>query len=350
MAKAKRSLKVNMTDVESGVLVPEGDYIVEVASVEVAESESSGKEYLKWKFEITEGSCKGQNLFHNTSLQPQALFNLKGVLISMGMPVPNNTLSLDLDDIEGRTLGVTVEHEVYEGKKKARVTETFPPDGAESEDDDDTVDPSTLELDELIEFAAENDIDLSSLKAKDKKNKAKVLAVVEAAMAENEDEDDDESEGDSEDVDDDGLDELDLKGLKAYAKKNDIDLSDLSAKDAKNESKVREAIRAAYEDGDNDEEGPDFDEMGLKELKAYAAENDIEIPKKIIKNEEKIRELLAASVEDEDEGVNLDEMDLDGLIAFAKENDIALSKKAKTNEKLARKLIAASLEEDEDEE
>jgi hypothetical protein len=41
-------------------------------------------------------------------------------------------------------------------------------------------------------------------------------------------------------------------------------------------------------------------------------------------------------------------MDLKELIAYAAENDIALSKKAKADEKLARKLIAASLEDEEE--
>lgn len=347
--KTKRALKVNMKDVETSVLIPEGDYLVEVAEVEVAESESSGKEYLKWKFEVLEPeSCKGQSLYHNTSLQPQALFNLKGVLISLGMNVPNNTLEIDLDDVEGRQMGVTVEHEIYEGKKKARVTETFPWDGEGDGEDDDSIDPSTLDLDELIEFAAEQGIDLSSLKAKDKKNKAKVLALVEAAMEESEDDESGDDETGEDDSEDDGLDDMDIKALKKYAKENDIDLSELSAKDAKNADKVRDAIRAASSDDgeEEDAEAIDFDGMDLKELLAFAKENDIAISKKIAKDVKKVRAHIIEEYSPEGDEVDLDSMDLDELLAFAAENDIAISKKIKADEKKVRAYIASELEEE----
>lgn len=340
MAKAsKRSVKINMDGVEAGGLVPEGDYNVEVSEVTVAESDA-GKQYLKWVFEISDGKNKGGKLYHNTSLQPQALFNLKGVLIALGMEVPND-LALDLDDLEGRQMGVTVEHEMYEGKKKSRITETFPLEGAEDEDDDSEVDLSTLDLDELIEYAAENDIDLSGLKAKDKKNKAKVLAVIEAAQPEEEEDEPEESDESEDDAPDFGS--MNLKELKAYATENDIEIPKAIIK---NVEKIRELIAASVED-----EGVELDDMDLDELTAFAAEQGIKIPAKIKKKEDAIRELIAAEMgteEEENEEVDLDSMDLKALISYAAENDIPLSKKAKASDKLARKVIAAAMEDDED--
>jgi len=70
----KNVLKIDFTNVEPGGKVPEGDYPVRVREVTVEES-SSGNPYLKWIFEIIDGKHKGKVLYHNTSLQPQALFN-----------------------------------------------------------------------------------------------------------------------------------------------------------------------------------------------------------------------------------------------------------------------------------
>ena len=141
MAKKSRAkknvLKVDFTNVEPGGKVPEGDYPVRVREVTVEES-SSGNPYLKWVFEIIDGRYKGRILYHNTSLQPQALFNLRNTLEALGMEVPQAVVELDLDNLVGLKAAVSVEIEVYQGKEKSRVVEVFPlEDLVEDEDDED---------------------------------------------------------------------------------------------------------------------------------------------------------------------------------------------------------------------
>ena len=192
--KSGRQVKVNMQGVESSQLVKEGDYLVTVEEIVSKVSESSGKPMLVWTF-VTES---GGKLWHNTSLQPQALFNLKNVLIALGQAVPNSTMSLDLDELEGLTCGVTVAHEMYEGKKKARIVDFFPADEndeldeegddeeasteEEAEDEGEEEEEVNLEgmtLPELIEYAEENDIKLSKA---DKKTVKKVKKAIEEAL------------------------------------------------------------------------------------------------------------------------------------------------------------------------
>ena len=351
MAKLK-TVKVNMKGVETGaVLVPEGDYEAKVESVEVAESETSGSEYLKWTLKIVSDENKGAKLYHMTSLQPQALFNLKGVLISLGVVVPEAEFELDFEDLKGRVCGVTVAHEKYDGKNRARITDFYPLDQLESGGEDSEVDLESLELPELLEFAEENDITIT---AKIKKSKAKVLAAIQAATeADEEPADEEKGDGDGEEEVD--LDELDLKGLKALAAENDIDIPKAILK---NEAKIRALLEKEL--GEEEPEEPDKEEsdeeidlasMDLKELKSFAAENDITIPTKISKNLAKIRELIEAELDDAAEAeqeVDLDAMSLKELISFAAENDITLSKKAKASETIARKVIKANMDDDEE--
>lgn len=321
MAKAKsRTVKVNMKDVETSVLVPEGDFLVEVAEVTVGESESSGKEYLKWKFNIlTPGPSKDLTLYHYTSLQPQALFNLKAVLMSLGVQVPASAMNIELDDMEGRQMGVTVTHEQQDGKTRAHISETFPWAGEESEEDDE-VDPATLDIDELLEFATEHDI---TVPAKIKKNKAKVLALVEEAMAAEEEEEEEE--------------EPEEKPVKKT-----------TSKAATKTKKPAPEPEEEEEEDDESEEEVDLETMNLKQLKAFAVEQEIDIPAKIAKNAIKIREFIAANMPDDEEEVDLESMGLDELLAFAKEQGIAISKKIKTNEKKVRAMIAAELDDEEE--
>ena len=298
--KSGRSVKVEMTGVESGgVLIPEGDYIVSVDEITQEEGASSGKPYLKFVLVVSEGDKKGSKLYHKTSLQPQALFNLKNTLIALGQPVPNKAMNIDLDSLEGESMMVSVGHEVYEGKKRSQVTDVFPLDGGSEEDD--APDFEEMTLAELVAFAKEEEYGLE-LSAKDMKKVDKVrAAVIEAYESEDEEEEETEEEETEEDDDAPDFAEMDLKELLAFAEENEYELK-LSKKNIKKVDLVRAAVEAAYEADDSEEEEeeddteerPDLEEMDLKGMLAYAeAENlEIKLSVKNKKNVDKVREAL----------------------------------------------------------
>ena len=129
-------ISVNFKDVpESGSLrIPAGDYIAKVKKVEKKTSQSSDKPYLMWSLEIVSGgdkSAKGKVINTVTSLQPQALFNLRNFLVAIGIDVPAKALKLDLGKLIGKIIGITVEDDEYRGDdnrkvKKSAVVEVFP--------------------------------------------------------------------------------------------------------------------------------------------------------------------------------------------------------------------------------
>ena len=123
MKKSKRKgLSVNFEGVESGgKAVPDGHYPVTVESVELTES-SEGNEYLKWVFKINAGPSKGAKIWDNTSLQPQALWRLKGLLEVLGEDDLDGDFELDTDKYVGEELALEITNEEYQGKEKPRVT------------------------------------------------------------------------------------------------------------------------------------------------------------------------------------------------------------------------------------
>ncbi len=121
---AKRVLNLNMKDVSVGGVIPEGEYVVTVDEVSVEESQQ-GNQYLKWVFKVLDGKQKGSKIYHNTSLLPQSLFNLKNLLIALGVPVPDKAFQLNLDECEGCNCGVTIAHDTYDGKKRSRAHEHY---------------------------------------------------------------------------------------------------------------------------------------------------------------------------------------------------------------------------------
>jgi len=108
---------------------------VKVTEITEEVGEESGQPYLQWILEVSEGEHQGQSLRHITSLQPQALFNLRNTLEALGEEVADSVMELDLKDFIGGTLGISVAIETYQGRKQSRVTDVFPADEIEEEEE-----------------------------------------------------------------------------------------------------------------------------------------------------------------------------------------------------------------------
>lgn len=124
MAKKPKSttLKLDFSEVEAtSFALPNGQYVLSVTSVEKKRSESSGNDYLSWEYKVSEGKHKGKKVWDNTSLQPQALWRLRGLFEAMGIDIEDGEIEVDLDDLEGESVGVDIENEKYQGKDKPRI-------------------------------------------------------------------------------------------------------------------------------------------------------------------------------------------------------------------------------------
>lgn len=250
MAKSSRkgrgstSVNVDLSGVEtSRKTIPEGTYTLVVDSA-TQKSSQGGNPMIVFEFSVAEGKYQGSKLYENCSLQPQALFKLKSVLIALGMDIPNKAFDLDLKDLIGLTCEAEVGHEVYEGKKRARILEYIDPsdsdsdeDDSEDEDDDDTDVESTLmemDLDDLKDLAKELDISSSSIK-----KAKKVKAMVELIMSEADEDDILEALGDEEDEDD----EDEEDGEKDYS---EMSLDELKAECKDRGLKVKKGMDKDY--------------------------------------------------------------------------------------------------------
>lgn len=196
MKKHRRTgkiISVDFTDVETRSVIPEDDYAVKV--VDVTEEEGDKGPYLNWELKITEGEHKGTTLWHITSLTPQSLWNLRATLEALGEEVPDSKLDVDLSELKGGEMGVTVEVEKYKGRNKNAVVDVFvlgEEEGSEDESKSESEGESESEsegepdldemsLKELITYAKENKIKLSD---KQKTSKSRALRAIKAAEEE----------------------------------------------------------------------------------------------------------------------------------------------------------------------
>lgn len=158
-----KEVKVDLTKVETRRKIPEGNYPVKLEQAKIGESKS-GNEKIEMVFKITGGTYKGSSLYHNCSLQPQALFNLKQVLEALGFEIPKKAFDLDLDEIIGLECEVEVAHELWEGKAQPRIVDFI---NLEESSLDTEVDLEELDLEELKELAEELGVSPKKLKKLD---------------------------------------------------------------------------------------------------------------------------------------------------------------------------------------
>lgn len=224
--RSSSSVNVDLSGVEaSRKAIPEGTYEV-VVNEATQKNSRDGNPMIAFEFEVAEGAHKGAKLYENCSLQPQALFKLKSVLLALGMNIPNKAFDLNLRDLVGLTCEVEVGHEVYEGKKRARILQYNDPEETQDEEDEDEEEESMedklseLDFDELKDLAKDLDISASDIK-KAKKAKALIDLIMDSAdeddileaLGEDSDEEDEEDEDEDQDYS-----EMSLSELKAECK------------------------------------------------------------------------------------------------------------------------------------
>lgn len=281
--RRKKTISVDFEGVEAGrKLVPEGDYAIRIKEVTQDTGEDSGKDYLAWIFTVSRGPHKGISLKpYNTSLQPQALWNLRGVLEAFGVKVPDSTMEIDLEELNGieEEAGCTVEHDTYQGRKQAQVVDIFDVEnvgeGGETPSNDVTEeDIMSMSEDELSEFNDEHELEVDLDEHKKLKAKRKAIAEAWAEKSEGGEKGDDE-----ELPDEDAINEADEEELEKVVEQFELDV-DLDK--LKNIKKKRAAVLEALEEKKESGEGEKITEeaigeMSKDELKEFCEENDLDV-------------------------------------------------------------------------
>lgn len=105
-------------------VVSAGRHLMVLEAVEQRVS-SAGNSLLMWRFRIVgnRDPDADQAIFHNTSLLPQARWKLDQLLDALAAPL---TGKIRVNSLRGRMMWGVVEHEEYEGTKRAKLVSTQP--------------------------------------------------------------------------------------------------------------------------------------------------------------------------------------------------------------------------------
>jgi len=116
-------INVKLDEVESGFeIYPDDKYIVEIQESSKTKKSENGP-YILWIGKILEGEFEDKMVSWNTSLQEQALWNLKDMLEKIGVDWDED--GFEMEDVFG--LQIIVENEVrkYDGRDRNNIINYF---------------------------------------------------------------------------------------------------------------------------------------------------------------------------------------------------------------------------------
>ena len=138
MARKKKSsstVNVNFKGVESRRTPPQGDYPCSVLEAEAGKS-GAGNDQIAFICEISKGEYKGQKLYLYCPLQDESLWKLHAFLTALGVEVPEDDFDIDLPELIGEVFMGVITHEVYNGRKRAKLTDFDSIESYTGDDDD----------------------------------------------------------------------------------------------------------------------------------------------------------------------------------------------------------------------
>lgn len=266
-AKSKTNVKVNFKGVESRQTPPEGDYVVEVLEAKSGKS-GNGNEQIEFALEIAKGKYKGTKLWLYCPLQENSLWKLHAFLTALGQEVPEDEMDIDLSELVGEQCVGVLTHEVYNGRKRAKMTDFDSLENYSGDDSDEDEDDTPKKG--------------KKSKAKSKKGKSK--------------------SDDDEDEDEDEEDEKPKKGKKSKKSKSDDDEDE--DEDDEPKSKKGKGKKSKSRDDDEDED-EDEDEKPSKKSKSKGKKK----PKKLSRDdvEDMDEDELQELIDEHDLDVDLDD-------------------------------------------
>ena len=117
---ASDSFEVDLTDVESQGLIPEGAYRARCANVEQSVSKG-GNPMFVWDFELLEGDGKGRVLKVFTAITPAAMWKVAETVIALGVGQTGEVVKFSRSDVVGKDCGVTVADSEYNGNVRSQI-------------------------------------------------------------------------------------------------------------------------------------------------------------------------------------------------------------------------------------
>lgn len=120
-APAADEFAVDLTDVESSGLMPDGTYRVKCVDVQQSVSKG-GNPMFVWDFEVVGGTAyDGRILKVFTAITPAAMWKVAETVVALGIGQTGSVVKFKRSDVIGKECGAVVEETEYNGNKRSQI-------------------------------------------------------------------------------------------------------------------------------------------------------------------------------------------------------------------------------------
>ena len=118
---ATDSFEVDLSEVQSGFTIPDGNYKVKCIDIEQSVSKG-GNPMFVWTFEVSEGDHIGFQSKVFTAITPAAMWKVAETVIALGVGQTGSVVKFKRTDVVGKECGAFIEATEYDGNTRSQIS------------------------------------------------------------------------------------------------------------------------------------------------------------------------------------------------------------------------------------
>lgn len=118
------SFEVDLTNIQGGFTIPDGNYKVKCVDVEQGVSKGGNPQFI-WTFEVSEGDHIGFQSKVFTALTPAAMWKVAETVIALGVGQSGSVVKFKRSDVINKECGAFIEQTEYNGKVRSQISRTM---------------------------------------------------------------------------------------------------------------------------------------------------------------------------------------------------------------------------------
>lgn len=115
------NFEVDLSDVQSGFVIPDGSYRVKCIDIEQSVSKG-GNPMFVWTFEISEGTHKGFQSKVFTAITPAAMWKVAETVEALGVGQTGSVVKFKRTDVLNKECGALFETSDYNGQNRSSIS------------------------------------------------------------------------------------------------------------------------------------------------------------------------------------------------------------------------------------
>ena len=115
------NFEVDLTDVQDGFNIPDGNYKVKCIDIEQSVSEG-GNPMFVWTFELLEGDHQGFQSKVFTAITPAAMWKVAETVQALGVGQTGSVVKFKRTDVINKECGALIEKTEYNGQERSQIS------------------------------------------------------------------------------------------------------------------------------------------------------------------------------------------------------------------------------------